>query len=179
MKDWLRAGVVRGDAMNAAREGRGREGFCSQKSAQASIGKQWERRVYACVACENENRPASKREGFAYEELSRADESSEEGKILGTGGRGEEMEGINTIRVEFDRWNFHSRGNVFLWLVSWRRILRSFDRDILLSCFDFYIRRFEFVSNGSFEELREDQNGISFYKKVETSVKQREFLNTH
>lgn len=35
------------------------------------------------------------------------------------------------------------------------------------------------MSNGSFEELREDQNGISFYKKVETFVKQREFLNTH
>ena len=49
-------------------------------------------------------------------------------------------------------------------LTCWRRILRSFDRDISLSCFDFYIRRFEFVSNGSFEELRED--GISFTKSI-------------
>lgn len=86
------------------------------------------------------------------------------------------MEGINTIRVRSMKFSFKGER---VSLTCQLEILRSFDRDILLSCFDFYIRRFEFVSNGSFEELREDQNGISFYKKVETSVKQREFLNTH
>lgn len=60
-------------------------------------------------------------------------------------------------------------------LTCWRRILRSFDRDISLSCFDFYIRRFEFVSNGSFEELREDQNSISFTKKLKHLLNKENF----